>query len=124
MVTLLPTKQDVRAAARDEGVCAKAGMDASKVTRHTVALNAPKPISLFSEANIIDSAPAVPSTCKLTPWSVGYAVRFTLHASPLNLPTSDPTKVLPDQPAQAIAFVRPALSQRHRQRSPGISAWN
>jgi hypothetical protein len=57
MVTLLPTKHEVRVAAEGEEVRAKAGIAVSKVTMHTIVFTAPKPISVLFKFVIIDSAP-------------------------------------------------------------------
>jgi hypothetical protein len=86
-VTFLPTKHEVRTAAEGEEVRAKAGMAVSRVTRHTTAFAAPKPIFVLSEFAIIDSAPTFGANLQID--SLVNAARGLVHAPRLrylNLP--------------------------------------
>jgi len=81
MVTLLPTKHAVRAAARGEEDRAKAGIAVNKVTRHTMAFAAANPISVFSELDIIDPAPIRAAKLKIV--SLVIPARGSVHTARL-----------------------------------------
>ncbi|MBR1232619.1 hypothetical protein JQ611_11265 [Bradyrhizobium sp. AUGA SZCCT0182] len=55
-VALPPLKHELRAIARGDGAFAKAGIAVNRVTRHSMALAAGKPISVLLKLAIIDLA--------------------------------------------------------------------
>jgi hypothetical protein len=64
-VSLPPRRHWVRASANGEGVRASAGMAISKVTRHSVAFAAHKPVLFPLESAIIDLALAHAANLKI-----------------------------------------------------------